>query len=100
MGCATSSWGRVAVLIGELAHRTERPVSEGELAAIVIKPRNTARCIIRPASRPLARPEASPSGQRGRKPHGWAALAREHEVLARLSRNVPGAGFAPTAVLP
>ncbi len=56
------------VLIGELAHRTERPCPKGNSRLSSSKPRNTARCIIRPASRPLARPKHHPRGQRGRKP--------------------------------
>ncbi len=81
-------------LIGELARQTERPESEGKLAAIVIKAQKHG-ALYHPASVQVTGPAGSVTlgVNVAAGPHGWAALAREHEVLARLSRKVPGAGL-------
>ncbi len=81
-------------LIEELARQTERPVSEGGLAAIVIKAQKHG-ALYHPASVQASGPSGSITlgVNVAACPHGWAALAREHEVLDRLSRNVSGAGL-------
>ncbi|NMC50174.1 MAG: hypothetical protein GYA47_12235 [Desulfovibrio sp.] len=81
-------------LVGELARQTKRPVSEGELAAIVIKAQKHG-ALYHPASVQVTGPAGSATlgVNVAAGPHGWAALAREHKVLARLSRDVPDAGL-------
>ncbi len=81
-------------LVRELARHTKKTVPEGGLATIAIKAQKHG-ALYHPASVEARGPAGGVTlgVNVAASPHGWAALAREHAALNRLSRDVPDAGL-------
>ncbi|NDY57358.1 hypothetical protein G3N56_11460 [Desulfovibrio sulfodismutans] len=83
-----------AALFEAAGRAAGRPVAATEVTELVIKAQKHG-ALYHPASIEVRFPggQATLGANVAASPHGWAALAREHTVLDRLSREVPEAGL-------
>jgi hypothetical protein len=83
-----------AALLEAAGAAAERPVAAKEVTELVLKAQKHG-ALYHPASIEVRFPggQATLGANVAASPHGWAALAREHMVLDRLSREVPEAGL-------
>ncbi|MDQ7833641.1 MAG: hypothetical protein RDU30_18090 [Desulfovibrionaceae bacterium] len=84
----------LAALVGAAGAAAGRPVAAGEVSELVIKAQKHG-ALYHPASIEVRFPggQATLGANVATAPHGWAALAREHAVLERLSRGIALAGL-------
>jgi len=84
----------LTALLGAAGTAAGRTVTAGDVTELVLKAQKHG-ALYHPASIGVRFPggQATVGANVATAPHGWAALAREHAALERLSREVPEAGL-------